>query len=494
MDETTAENKKPFLQRLFGRNQKALPDPSVYELGARGRDSVDEPYEVGWYDNSEIAPTRKPGPLTRRLNFSPIKLEDIKKRPVSDIIAEFIDSNSDLSFIVRSYQDYTLSDFELETDNDASRRRIEGFIDDMGRGGDNFLAFLKRLIYGIYVEGGCSQELNWSEDGKRPRDIKYVSPWTLEWQYAVSSGGERYYRIVQYQGVRRTPIILQDQMNPNPFFRYTPVNLSGTNPYGNSSVEPALWGIVGKHQLMGMLLGFVQGQILPKGAWAPDLRALLSASPNMNLTAKDILQFGEKVAEVVKRASDGSDITQDFVSSFPLIYEVIGATKDANFEPLQVMSTIFATAIQNGGRLPSILYQPENLRSGIGDRKTTIDWTSFDNRCESVANLIEDEVTPFFDLILLGDRSTDAMYEPAVRLKIKRNDAEIRRIRSESFKMKMEGYKLAKELEVFTDAEFREIVVEDRYDFEGFDVKRPMDDDPDPEEPEDTETPEGDME
>ena len=132
MSEATAENKKPFLQRLFGRNQKIVPVPVLYELGARGRDSVDEPYEVGWYDNSEIAPTRKPGPLTRRLNFTPMKIEDIKKRPVSDIIADFIDSNSDLSFIVRSYQDYTLSDFELETDNDASRRRIEGFIDDMG--------------------------------------------------------------------------------------------------------------------------------------------------------------------------------------------------------------------------------------------------------------------------------------------------------------------------------------------------------------------------
>ena len=60
--------------------------------------------------------------------------------------------------------------------------------------------------------------------------------------------------------------------------------------------------------------------------------------------------------------------------------------------------------------------------------------------------------------------------------------------------MKMEGYKLAKELEVFTDAEFREIVVEDRYDFEGFDVKKPMDDDPDSEDTEDPENPEGDME
>ena len=61
--------------------------------------------------------------------------------------------------------------------------------------------------------------------------------------------------------------------------------------------------------------------------------------------------------------------------------------------------------------------------------------------------------------------------------------------------MKMEGYKLAKELEVFTEDEFREIVVEDRYDFEGFDVKKPMDDEPDDNtDPEDPENPEGDME
>ena len=453
---------KTFFQRLFGRNPKR-PIPAIHTLGDRGRESVDEPYESGWYDNSDIAPTRKPGPVTRKIDLAPMKLEDITKRFVSDIVADYIDTNPDLSFIVRSYLDYTISDFDLETDNDTSKRRIEGFIDDMGRGGDNFLSFLKRLIYGIYVEGACSQELNWSEDGKRPHNIKYVSPWTLEFKRSMTRGGTRYYKIVQYQGVRRMPVVLQDEMDPNPFFRYAPVNLSGTNPYGSSSVEPALWGIIGKRQLMGMLLGFIQGQILPKGAWAPDLRALLAAGPNMNLAARDIIEFGEKVAEVVKQASDGGDITQDFVSSFPLVYEIIGATKDANFEPLQVMSTIFSTAIQMGGRLPSILYQPENLRSGIGDRKTTIDWTSFDARCESVANLVEDEVTPFFDLILLGDRSTDAMYEPEVRLKVKRNDAEIRRIRSEAFKMKMEGYKVAKELGIFDEDEFREIVIEDRY-------------------------------
>ena len=468
---------KPFFQRLFGRNPKKVI-PEIHQLGERGRDSVDEPYDVGWYDNSDIAPTRKPGPVTRKMDLTPLKIEDIKKRYISDIIADFIDTNSDLSFIVRSYLDYTISDFDLETDNDPSKRRIEGFIDDMGRGGDNFLSFLKRLIYGIYVEGACSQELNWSEDGKRPKDIKFVSPWTLEWKRAVTRGGTRYYKIVQYQGRTYKPVILQDEMNPNPFFRYAAANLSGTNPYGSSSVEPALWGIVGKNQLMGMLLGFIQGQILPKGAWAPDLRSVLAASPNANLTAKDILAFGNEVAAVLKKAADGGDITQDFVSSFPLIYQVIGATKDANFEPLEVMSTIFSTAVQNGGRLPSILYQPENLRSGIGDRKTTIDWTSFDGRCESVGNLVEDEVTPFFDMILLGDRSTDAMYEPEVRLKVKRNDAEIRRIRSEAFKLKMEGYKVAKELAVFNDAEFREIVVEDRYNFEGFPVKKPMETDP----------------
>ena len=251
----------------------------------------------------------------------------------------------------------------------------------MGRGGDNFLAFLKRLIYGAYVEGAVSYEISWSADGKEAISFDYVPPFSLEFLRTISRNRKRYYRIVQYSnGPGRPPVVLQDKENPNPFYRYAPLNVSGTNPYGNSLIEPALWGIVGRQQLLGALLGFVQSEITPSGVYAPDLQALLSASPNINLTAKDITEFGNKVAAVVKAATDGKEITQDMISSFPILYEVIGRLKDANFEPLEIMTKVFATAIQMGGQLPNILYLPENLRTGLGDQKTRIDWTAFDER------------------------------------------------------------------------------------------------------------------
>lgn len=469
---TTSEKQTAgtVLKKLFSaynRKAETPPTPVVHNLGARGRESVDDPYDIWW--NTELAPSVKPGAVTRTLKFDPIPIKEINRKPVAQIIADWIDTNSDLSFIVRSYLDYTISDFELDTANDKSKRRIEGFIEDMGMGGDNFLAFLKRLGYGAYVEGASSYEINFSKDGKRPIGFSYVPPFSLEFQRARASGHGRYDKIIQYaNGPGRPPITLQDRANPNPFYRYAPLNVSGTNPYGSSSVEPALWGIVGRQQLLGSLIAFVQGQIFPKGAYAPDLRAILSASPNVNLTASQILEFGNQVAEVVRSAVSEGDITQDLISSFPLLYEVIGVMKDANLQPLDVISKMFAFGIQTGARLPSILYMPENLRTGIGDQKTRIDWTAFDDRCETTGNLMEDEVSAGFDVVLMGDRSTYETYEPEVRLKVVRNDAEIQRIQSEAFKQKMEGYQSLKELGIFSDEQLYQIVVQGKYDFSEF--------------------------
>lgn len=469
------------LQTIFSpysRQSKELPSPEVHSLGAQGRESVDNPHE-SWYD-TEIAPSLKPGAVRRTLALEPLQAKQITKRPVSEIISDFINRNSDLSFAVRSYIDFTISDFELDTDNDKSRRRIENFISDMETGSESFLGFLKRVFYGVYVEGASSVELNWSKDKKRPISISYVPPFGLEFlrAYDAKIGYGRYYKIVQYVGPNyRKPIVLQDRANPNPYYRYTPVNLTGTNPYGESSVEPALWGVVGRSQLMGTLIGFIQGQITPKGVFSPDLRAILSASPNMNLTAPQILQYGNEVAEVVRQASSGGDLTQNMISSFPILYQVVGAmTQGTNFEPLPVLDRVFGYSIQMGARLPSILFQPENLRTGIGDQKTRIDWSSFNDRCLTAGHVVRDDITRFFDLILMGDRSmTDEYYEPDVVLKLKRNDAEIRRMEAEALKLRMEAYKEVKELGVFTERELRRIVVEGRIDLDDFPVDRPVD-------------------
>lgn len=469
------------LQTIFqpyARKSQELPVPEVHSLGERGRESVDNPYEH-WFD-SAIAPRVKPGAVTRTLSLEPIKAKDILKRPVSEVIADFININSDLSFAVRSYIDFTISDFELDSENDKSRRRIENFISDMETGSESFLGFLKRVIYGVYVEGASSTELNWSRDKKRPISISYVPPFSLEFLRATDPEYGRYHKIVQYVAPNYSkPVVLQDRANPNPYYRYTPVNLSGTNPYGESSVEPALWGVVGRSQLMGTLIGFIQGQITPKGVFSPDLRAILSASPNMNLTAPQILQFANEVAEVVKEAASSGDITQNMISSFPLLYQVVGAmTQGANFDPLPVLDRVFGYSIQMGARLPSILFQPENLRSAIGDQKTRIDWTSFNDRCETTGNVVIADINKHFDLILLGDRSMpNAHYEPEVSLKIKRNDAEIRRMEAEALKLRMEAYQEVKGLGIFTDKEFRRIVIEGRIDLDDFPVMKPKPED-----------------
>ena len=467
------ESTKKFLSPYARR---PVPAPEMHALGASGRDSVDDPYDYWATDYSDFWSSIKPGLKTRCLNLNPIKAKEILKRPVEEIMADFINTNADLAFIVRSYTDFTITDFELESDNDKSRRRIEGLISDMEHGDTTFLGFLKRLVYGYWVEGASSVELNWSKNKKRATSLSYVPPLSLEFRRAHSQEYNRYYKIVQYIGLDyRNPVVLQDKANPNPYYRYTPANVSGTNPYGESTVEPAMWGIVSRSHLMGTLLGFIQGQITPKGVYAPDLKALLSTSPNIQLTASDVLNFGNKVAEVVRQATNGEDITQNMISSFPILYQVVGAmTEGANFEPLSVMNGVFATSVQLGARLPSILYQPDNLRSSLGDSKTRIDWTSFNDRCVGGGNDIADDVTKLFDQALMGDRTmTYDAYEPEVKLVIKRNDAEIRRMEYEGMKLRSEAQMNVKSLGVFDQKEFRKIVVEGLTEFNNFDLAVP---------------------
>ena len=456
--------------------RKPLPTPEAHTLGRDGRDSVDDPYDYWATDYSDFWSSIKPGLKSRSLNLNPIKAQDVLKRPVEEIIAEFINTNSDLSFIVRSYVDFTITDFELESDNDASQRRIENLISDMEYGDTTFLGFLKRVMYGYWVEGASSVELNWSQDKKRATSLSYVPPLSLEFRRAHSREYNRYYKIVQYVGLDyRNPVILQDKANPNPYYRYTPANVSGTNPYGESTVEPAMWGVVSRSHLMGTLIGFIQGQITPSGVFSPDLRSILSASPNIQLSASQVIEFGNEVAKVVQAATSGADITQNLISSFPILYQVVGAMTDgANFDPLEMMSQVFANSVQMGARLPSILYTPENLRSSLGDQKTRIDWTSFNDRCVGGGNDVSDDITKLFGVALTGDRTrTYDAYEPEVKLVIKRNDAEIRRMEYEAMKLRSEAQMNTKKLGVFDEGEFRKIVVEGLTEFNNFDLKVP---------------------
>ena len=460
------------LKKYFTAYNKKLPAPTVRKVQTR---ALAEERNASTYSaniGGELERLVHPGATTRKLQLKPLTI-DVLDRSVSSIIADFIASNPDLAFAYRSYQDFTISKFKVDGKSDKSRRRAEGFIEDMERGREDFLSFLKRDVYMCYVEGGSSIRLRWSADGKTPVRLEVVSPFKLEGRILQDAQGNENQRIYEYRQNLLRPVLIQDDRNPNPFYRYAPINVTGTEMFGNSSIEPALWGMMGKVQLMSLLLGFTRGQILPRGLLSPDLATILASSPNAALTASDILAFGNEVADALEDILDGSDVTQDFISSFPVLYEVIGAVKDANFEPISILSENFATIIQIGARLPSIIYQPANLRGNLGDRKADIDWGTFDARCVSINNLVSREVSTLIDIALLGDRSSDAMYEPGVSVVIERDDAEIKRIRSEALLKLVTAYLAVKQLHVFDRSELRRIVVEGRLDFSGFSVELP---------------------
>ena len=110
-------------------------------------------------------------------------------------------------------------------------------------------------------------------------------------------------------------IVMQDELNPNPYYMYSPINIRGTNKLGSSPIEPSIFSVASMIDLISMSVDWTQGRVYPKGIYQIDASDL----PD-DATVEDLQNFANQATEALKSELEGTDITQDIVLSTKLLY------------------------------------------------------------------------------------------------------------------------------------------------------------------------------
>ena len=182
---------------------------------------------------------------------------------------------------------------------ESAERIIEEFWENSP---EDPIATLKRLAYGVYVEGGISMELVTYGDGHpmvgMPEKIDYVSPFTLTTNRieADESPIGEYDQIVQKtgQGVNDF-VVMQDELNPNPYYIYSPTSVRGNKKLGSSPIEPSIFSVASMIDLISMSVDWTQGRVYPKGIYQIDASDL----PD-DATVEDLQNFANQATEALK--------------------------------------------------------------------------------------------------------------------------------------------------------------------------------------------------
>ena len=188
---------KSTSRRALTKSEKSKP----IALSARGRDSTIDPY----YYKGTLRTIEQPKGQ-RKFAIQSLKFDDLQNKNFSDTVECLINASDALSLAVDTYVDTTIDGYELESEDMSAVGIIEDF---WANSPEDTIATMKRIAYGIYVEGGASAELVTYGDGHpmvgMPQKIAYVSPFTLT-TYRVEAEespiGE-YDQIVQKDRARR---------------------------------------------------------------------------------------------------------------------------------------------------------------------------------------------------------------------------------------------------------------------------------------------------
>ena len=455
--------------RPLAKDEKNKP----IALSARGRDSTIDPY----YRRGTLRAIEQPKGQ-RKFAIQSLKFDDLKNKNFSDTVECLINASDALSLAVDTYIDSTVDGFDLEVDPDdhesvRGREIIEDFWENSP---EDPIATQKRIAYGIYVEGGTSIELV-TYDGKMPINrpievgmpvkIAYVSPFTLT-TYRVEAKespiGE-YDQIVQKtgQGVNDF-VVMQDELNPNPYYIYNPTSIRGTKKLGSSPIEPAIFSVASMIDLISMMVDYTQGQVFPKGIYQIDVSDL----PD-EVTLDDLKDFAKEATEALKAQLDGADITQDIVLSTKLLYTLIGSIESANIDGVDMIMEILERIQRRSLRLPNSVFGGRQRAGGLGMNEK-FEWLGLSRRVRSVRREIEDPLTAFYTLIL---RLNGNMGE--VKHKLTDSDIIYQEILAEFLEKKAKAFKTTKELGIFNKQELREKFLDPDMNFGTLDTELPDD-------------------
>ena len=344
---------------------------------------------------------------------------------------------------VRAYTNFLIQDYELDTDDGVARTIIEEFIKGMG-GKAKFLAVLRQMAYGIYVEGGSACELANNKE-RMAEKIVWVSPWSMAAQKMEGDEGE-YWVYGQQSLYGRLDPILYDESNPNPYFKYIPSDQQGNEPFGQGALSPIISSVTALNEMITMMTQFIHGRVFPKQIFQIDVGTLQKAG----YTADQITKIAEKAQGLLEGRLNAADVTQDLTITAPIIATLVGALERGGIDGTEMMADIYERQSQRGSGIPRTLFGSRRTGSGLNDNESRIEWGAWDIFIESDQVLVTDPITELFSVILMQQNN-----HSMVKLKLLNNDVEINRIHAEYFKMKVEAYTELAKLNLYTREEMR---------------------------------------
>lgn len=412
-----------------------------------GRDSYIDPNQRQRYNyRTIIEPDEK-----KRFSFKQISVAQLYNMTVSEAIEKMIETSDALSFAIDLYISHTVRGYSLEGKSDKSKRIIEEMIAENKVSGDDFLTTLKRMAYGIYVEGASCSELVFDETGTMAKKIVYVSPFSLSFQLVEDEELKQYYLIGQRDRMGKLDPILQDEKNPNELFIYTPVNVRAQNVYGSSQITPALFSTTSIQDIVRMMIDFLQGQVFPKGVYTIDTNAMAAAG----FTAKQITDEAKRASQILEGTLNSAEITQDIVLSTPILMTVVGMLEKAGLDGIEMIIDVLESIERRGLKVPEVFFG--NRRSGttaLNDTSAQYELLEFFLRIISIRDIIEDDINRHFETIT---RHAGEMVPTT--LKLDDNDELLSLIFAEILDKQMDSMIKLNQLNVTTQQELREILI-----------------------------------
>ena len=427
-----------FKNAIRGFQGKLDPTVVGQTLGETGRDSRIEPLTRD-FGNAIIRPIEVRQNASFKLTY-----KNLLGLSISEAVRLLVRLSPEMKSAVRIYSNFLIQDYELDSEDDTARMIIEEFIMRMG-GKAKFLAVLRQMAYGMYVEGGSACELA-NNKQRMAEKIVWVSPWTLAAQKEEDDEGE-YWVYGQQSLYGRLEPILYDERNPNPYFKYIPVDQQGNEPFGQGQLSPIVSSVTALNEIITMIVQYIQGRVFPKHIYSVDTKTLA----DLGYTKEQIEKVAKQATALLTGKLNAADITQDIVLTVPIIATLVGGMERANLDGTEMMADIFERQSQRGSGIPRTLFGSRRTGTGLNDNESRIEWGAWDISIESDQVLIADPISELFSLILQQHNNNSE-----VRLKLLNNDVEINRIHAEYFKMKVEAYAELKALNLYTPQELRQ--------------------------------------
>ena len=200
--------------------------------------------------------------------YANLTLKQLAEKPANEVRELVAESNPDLSNALVNFQNYCNAGWTLEPEGHPA---FDLVFDTMAQTDAGFDHFVDALFRDIFLHGACFYESIY-DDEDRLRRLVALDPSTAGFIKSQNELGE-FYELVQYQtfGVDR---IAHDNdryrgdgsylsLHDDPTIEYLPFWSSGTNPYGKSFVDSALFHMIMTVEFFKSYRDVLQSVIFP---------------------------------------------------------------------------------------------------------------------------------------------------------------------------------------------------------------------------------------